>query len=340
MSADATRRWLLLHVGVGLGAACVAEPDLRGPLPARNQHPAQLTVLHFTPRSTEVLAAGAVRSRTDAAYTSLFLSGTSTSFANSSSWLMDGEYLRVGTRLGVGLGAGLELCAELALAHTTGGFLDDFVIDYHDTFGFPDQGRTEAERDRFDVRAERNGREVWSVSETDAELLDLPLDLTFQVTPPGERQLGVAVQAGIELPTGDAARGFGNGEIDVGAALLLDYRIGGIGLHGSVQHTFAGTPDRYDEAGLEFGDVTAAGLAAELPLFADLSALVQVTWETSALRRLGPRATARDQVLLWVGGRYQPARRWAIEVGFGEDLQGLASPDFTAWAAFVWQPGS
>ena len=39
-----------------------------------------------------------------------------------------------------GLGDGLEFGFELPFAHTSGGFLDRFLIDYHDALGLPDQG--------------------------------------------------------------------------------------------------------------------------------------------------------------------------------------------------------
>lgn len=325
-----------LAAGVCAGAlpGCVAAPGLGGPLPVRNQHPAQLTVMHMDPASAAVLAPGDVAVRSDFAYTSLFLvSGTP-----ATSWVMDGEILRADTRLGVGLGAGLEFGTQVAMLHTTGGFLDDFVIGYHDLFGLPDQDRDENPRDAFRVEARRDGEVAWSLDREGAALADLPMQLTWQLREPGPDRLGLAVRGGVELPTGDPDRGFGNGKFDASLGVLLDYRMLGVGWYGHVNHTFAGTPARARAAGLEFADVTSAGLAAEAPLGRDLHAYAQVEWESSTLRRLGPRGTARNQVLLWVGGRWLPAKGFGVEVAFGEDLQGLASPDFTAWLGFVWRP--
>lgn len=327
----------LLGATVLFGSSCVQQPTLAGPLAVRNQHPAQLLVQHLDPAAATAVPAGGVEAQLDLAYTSVFLSGA----APRRSFAMDGEYLRVAPRLRVGLGGGLTAAAALPFAHTSGGFLDDFVIDYHDWFGFPDQGRDEAPRDEFGISLRRTGiggGEVWGVQRDGFEWLDLPLELALQVLPTGPDHLGLAVRGGVELPTGDDDRGYGSGGIDGSFGAIVDYRPVGLGLYGHLQHTFAGTPARTRAAGLRFADVTSAGLAAELPLGEALHAFLQVEWETSTLREFDLAVVGRDQVLLWVGGRLEVETGWLVELGFGEDLAGKVSPDFTAWLGVVWQP--
>ncbi|HEX6811632.1 MAG TPA: DUF3187 family protein [Planctomycetota bacterium] len=325
---------------LGLMAAssgCVARPRLDGPLPVRNQHPAQLTVLHMPPAQATTLPAGTLSGRIDFAYTSLFLEGAD---ENGNGWEMDGEYLRVGTKLRLGLGRNLELATEVPIAHTTGGFLDSAVVDYHDVLGMPGQSRKIAPRNAYSISASKDGVEAWSVDRDDIELMDIPLHLTWQLLPAGEHQLGVALRGGVEFPTGSDERGYGNGELDTGLGILLDYRTSAIGLYGHAQHTFAGTPDQARAAGVGFADVTSLGLAAELPLSETLHAFAQIEWETSTLREIDLDLVARDQLLLWLGGRLRVAEHWGIELGLGEDLQGLVSPDFTLWLGGTWLPAA
>jgi hypothetical protein len=303
----------------------------------RNQHPAQLTVFHMAPTAATALPAGTLSGRLDLAYSNLFLSGSD---ADGNSWIMDGEYLRVGTTLRVGLGAGFDLQAEVPVAHTTGGFLDSAVIDYHDAFGLPGQSRKMTALNAYSISASVNGTVAWSVDRSDIELMDIPLSLSWQLQPPGEDQLGVTLRGGIELPTGNDEHGFGNGEIDAGLGVLLDYRFDGIGCYAHAQHTFAGTPDQSRRVGLEFADVTSIGLATELPLSAALHAFVQLEWETSTLREIDLHELQRAHLLLWLGGRLRVAEHWGVEIGLGEDLQGLVSPDFTLWLGGTWLPGA
>ena len=106
---------------------CAVAPVFEGPLPVRNQHPAQLMVLHLDPISTQALQPGQVQVRADSTYSSMFLGGA----GSGNTFQMDGEILRTGIKTGVGLGHGLQLRAELPFAHTTSGVLDAFLIRFH-----------------------------------------------------------------------------------------------------------------------------------------------------------------------------------------------------------------
>jgi hypothetical protein len=314
----------------------VARPRLDGPLPVRNQHPAQLTVFHMAPASATLLPAGNVSGRLDLAYSNLFLEGSD---SDGNSWIMDGENGRVGATLRLGLGSGFEAQAEVPFGHTSGGFLDSAVIDYHDAFGLPGQSRKMAPRNAYSISASKLGTVAWTVDEREFELMDIPLQLSWQMLPPGEDRLGVVLRGGVELPTGNDELGFGNGEFDESIGVVLDYRFAGIGCYAHAQHTFAGTPDQAKRANLEFADVTSLGLATELPLSDALHAFAQIEWENSTLREIDLPELERNQLLLWLGGRLQVAEHWGLEFGVGEDLQGLVSPDFTLWLGGTWLPG-
>ena len=45
------------------------------------------------------------------------------------------------------------------------------------------------------------------------------------------------------------------------------------------------------------------------------------------------------QWTIWFGVRHHFTERFAMEVGFGEDLSTDGPPDFTAWLAFVFDLG-
>src|SRR5262245_10270962 len=102
--------------------SCATSPAVRGPLPVRNQHPAQLTVLHLDPVAARAVLPGEVTARVATAYSSLFQSGS----GNGNQFTMDGELLRASLQLRVGVGEGFTVGAELPWELTTGGFLDHF----------------------------------------------------------------------------------------------------------------------------------------------------------------------------------------------------------------------
>ncbi len=329
-------QWQSAWVAV-LSAGCATRPSYRGPLPERNQHPAQQLVVHLSPAPVASLPAGESVARLQASYSSLWLTGSSPlGSIPSRSYRMDGEYLRTEAMLRIGLGRNVELAAAVPFAHTTGGFLDGFIIGYHDLLGFPDQHRDQEPRDRFEVGATRGGTTVWGIERSGFELLDVPVDLKWTVIQPQAGQPGIALRCGVELPLGDDERGYGSGGLDSTLGVLVGYRLGDVDLTGHAQHAFASTPDQARHAGFSFADVTSLGLAAEVPVLDGLTGLCQIEWETSTLRRLDLPAVSRNQLLLWIGGRVDVAADWAIEVALGEDLASLVSPDFTATLAMVW----
>lgn len=316
-------------------AACATRPQANGPMPVRNQHPAQLTVLHLDPTPVPGLPQGAVAGRLTTAYTSLFLFGD----GNGNEIELDGELLRTSLQLRAGVAPGLEFGVELPFVHASGGFLDDFLIDYHDALAFPDQGRTEAPRDDFVVRASQGGEAVYQLEPHGVHLGDLPLSLRYTLVEPAAEHPGVALALGVELPTGDASAGFGNGEVDVAFGAAAQWPVGFGSVFGHAQYTIAGSPTRARAVGFQFADVSSAGVGAELPVADGLAAVVQFEWETSTLRDLGFARVGRDQLMLWLGGRLRLAGDLYLEAALGEDLRGYVSPDVTAFLAMAWLPG-
>jgi hypothetical protein len=301
----------------------------------RNQHPAQLTVLHLDPESAAALPTGMVAMRADASYSSLFLNGSK----GGNSYTMDGEYLRARLGARMGLGSGFDLGADLPVAYTTGGFLDAFVIKWHDLWNFPDQGRSDVPKDQFQVRAVANGTEAFAVREEALELMDLPIRLKWCPLEPSPGGVGMALQAGVELPTGNGEHGFGNGGVDYALGALFEWQPGPVGVSAHYGYTIADTPSKSRAAGLDFADVSSAGIGVEVPVGGDFAALVQVEYETSTLRNLHFGRVSRDQVLLWVGGRASLCRRMQIEFAIGEDLTQDIAPDFSLFAGVAWRTG-
>lgn len=305
----------------------------------RNQHPAQLAVLHMDPRSAAAVPAGGVRLDVTQAYTSLFLAGSDP--ASGSSIRMDGEVWRSAAAARVGLGHGFDLGVELPFVHAGGGFLDAFVIDWHDAFGFPDQGRDRAPRNDFEVRAASGAGTVYELERADFALADVPIELGWTPLAAGEDSpFGFGLRAAVELPTGDADRGLGSGGVDVAVGAFGEWRGDTVAWTAHAQHTFAASPDRAEAAGAAFRDVTSLGLGVEVALADRFWLLASTEWETATLRALPFDRAADPQWLLWTGLRYGLADGARVEIGLGEDLSPYVAPDFTAWLAFSFDFGS
>jgi len=315
---------------------CVTPKQFGGPVPFRNQHPAQLTALRMDPQSARPLPKGNTRLRVDLAYSSIFLEGT----GSGNSWFMDGEILRSGLKVRHGLGHGLEVWGELAMALTGPGFLDDFVENWHDAFGLPNQNRDQFPKDVWRVEAQKGGVTAWEMDRTDGALLDLPLGLNWNFVPmTAEQPWALTARVATELPTGNQERGFGSGGFDWSLGMVGEYRYEAWSFTAHAQHTFVHTPDPADRAGLDFRDVTSAGVGAETALAEHTFLLMQILFDTSTLRQLDFDRVSDPQWTLWFGLRHHMGERFAVEVGFGEDLSTDGPPDFTAWLAFIFELG-
>lgn len=328
-------RELLLVVPL-LIFGCATAPVFHGPMPVRNQHPAQLSVLHMDPASAAPLALAEGRVHVDTGYSSYFVAGK----GGGNSFQMDGELARTGIKGGIGLGHGLGLYLELAFAHATGGFLDSFLIEYHEFFGFPDQNRPSFPRNQFEVNATRGGTTVYEMRESTLEQLDTPLELRWAFLPITEREsFGACVRAAVELPTGDQHSGFGNGGVDYSFGVLGELRRESYALTAHAQHTFVVTPDLARAGGFEYGDVTSCGLGGEFWVSDSWALLAQTEFETSTLRDLGFSEVAGSQWMLWGGIRALVAPRVTLDIGFGEDLTTDLAPDFTAYVGLTFGIG-
>ena len=312
-------------------SAC-ASAGVSGPMPVRNQHPAQLLVMAQPPRSAAALPPGTVESALAADYSSLFL-GERTP---ARTFVMDGEVLRTTLSARVGVVPGVDLEVAVPVVHASAGFLDSFVLDYHRAFGLPQSGRSETSKGLYTVQASQNGDVGFGLVEHGLHLADVPLLAHVVVLDEGPRQPGVALRGGIEFPTGSAHDGTGNGRLDGSLGAEAEWHVwGDLGLSLGAFHTFTGGSGPAAHAGFDLQDVTGVHSGFELPVLASWSLLLQTTFETSTLRALPLRRTDRPQWLVWLGTRIGLFAGLACEASFSEDLLPDISPDFSARAALV-----
>jgi hypothetical protein len=317
--------------------ACATSPRFEGPLQTRNLQPAQLTVLHLPLRGASPVRKDEARFRLEANYGSMFVE----SGGGGDTWVMDGELLRTAANCRYGLGGGVEAWLELPFAHTTGGFLDDFVEQWHDALGLPDGGRPAAPENRFLVEAFDDGSEVYSMDREDWTWLDLPVGLSWSPLPlTPERQFGITLHGAVEFPLGNEDRGYGNGGFDAALGLSAELRTGTISWTTQIAHTFARTPGPARRAGFTFEDVTALALGAEVCLSETWALLFQLEGETSTLRDLEVEELEDPALALWVGTRARLGDRVSLELAFGEDLKPDHAPDFMVYTALGLRLGA
>jgi hypothetical protein len=316
--------------------SCATTREFAGPLAVRNQHPVQLLGARPLPRSAAAQPAHSASVDWNSSLSSYFLSGT----GGGGTFVMDGEMLRTALGARIGLGHGFDLAFEVPVLHASGGFLDRFVIDWHDTFGFADQGRSSVPRDDYLIEARGVGApSVWRVEPHGARLGDVPIELSYTLVDPQRDGFGLALRGGVELPTGDSAAGFGSGGVDLFASVVGEWRLHAVALTAQFGWTSLHTSDAMRDAGISLDDGPLFDLGAEVLLTDRLGLLALAQFDTAGLGANDFGRVTDDQWLLWFGLRQRLGSRSHLEFGLGEDLSRYVAADFTAFLNFRFAIG-
>lgn len=136
-------------------------------------------------------------------------------------FLADGETYRTSVTLGRGLGGGFEVELTVPWIELDGGFGDAAIEAFHDGIGLPDGHRPAVPRDSFTVYLrDAAGNEVFRDAEPSSGVGDVTVALKRRLGLRSERW-SAALQAVVELASGDEEALRGSGSPDYGLQLLL-----------------------------------------------------------------------------------------------------------------------
>lgn len=294
---------------LGLPCLCLAQ---QGPFPIRTQQPIYLQTVTILPTRAAVLDPGVLEIRADSAYSNLFENASNGAFNIN----LDMELWRVGYVVSYGFLPDWEASLEIATLHFEGGFLDSFVQDFHDAFGFPNGGRGAVANGAFSYAVLQNGQALYNVAPQSYNAGDLTVTLKNQILPE------LAWLFAMKFPSRSDNAGFG-----LGVAAEKSHRR----VHGYLNLNFL--VDDGNE-GLEnlmhktFFDFSAAG---EYSFSKKVSALLQLVGGTPRLKGTGLETWDGVPLDLIIGARGSEGK-FFWQAAFSEDVTAVGpSVDFTAW---------
>jgi len=218
-----------------------------------------------------------------------------------------------------------EFSLQLPVIAGQSGFLDGALEDYHELFGFPDYGRSLRPLNRFLYQIHREGEMILQ-GRSGMGLGDLGVHVKgrFPGTVGGMVVAGLAF---VDLPTGDTGRGAGNGNVDGGAALILEASFSdrlSLVLNGGF--FIPGDLDWMRRISLKPYGYGGADLAWQA--FSKGTIHLQVFAQGSPYPETGIREIDDPSVILAVGGRLRLAKRLDLQFSFSEDPSTAGAPDF------------
>jgi hypothetical protein len=241
---------------------------------------------------------------------------------------LDGETHRLALMMRQGFDDGYEWGIELPYLSHSGGFMDNFIERWHETFGLPKGDREVTPPNQINYRYTRNGADLVRVTQSAEGLGDIRLSGAVQLTRnSGERM--VALRGSLKLPTGDSATLLGSGSTDLALWLSIAPASpsgdtwNGYGGGGILLMTEGDVLPQQQENYIGFATVgLSRRIISSLTFNAQLDA--QSPFYTgSDFRQLSAYAL---QGLLGASWEFSPKKY--LEMSFSEDLEVNTSPDF------------
>jgi len=247
--------------------------------------------------------------------------------------VVDMELARLALHAGRRVGRRLAVDIEVPFIWTGGGFLDDFVSDWHSTFGLPNGNRDRAPSDLHRYRLTIDGDTVIDNDQGGAGLGDLAATLTFLVTR-SDAPIAAAVRIGMKAPTaGDELSLRGSGGWDYALGLIGEGRWSA---WSAAVHLAAVYPTGVAEVDVE---PFATGLLSLTRQYGDgLDLVGELAGRTSPFDT-GVEIFDDPALELRLGVRKTVSRKAAIEVAFVENLSPHTTPDFSVHVAWRLTPG-
>ncbi|HSH43882.1 MAG TPA: DUF3187 family protein [Arenicellales bacterium] len=208
-------------LALGLAMASAGQPAKAAfprPLPVGNQSPVMSLFGIPKAQSATLPARGELHWDATVEQTSHFQA----SEAGGESIVLDGETTRVSIQGRYGIGDNWSVGVEVPWVRHGPGFLDHFIVEWHDTWGFPQNGRDRAAEDALVYRYTRDGETRFNIESATGGLGDMIVSAQRELWR-GQRSAGV-LHAQLKLPTGDPDNLSGSGAADAAAGFELSRR--------------------------------------------------------------------------------------------------------------------
>ena len=219
----------------------------------------------------------------------------------------------------------LELGIEVPFVSFNAGFMDGAINKLHGLFGFGSYSQQDRPKNEFLYEVKRNGVTIVKGESEHAGLADIRLSAKKGLI---SSDPVMSVRLGLELPTGDAKRGYGSGNAGADLSLLLDKRLG----ESYMAYCNLGVADPGDLDGYEkvkMRHFAFGGIAFEMAATDNLNLLAQWNYQTSPYPETKIRSVDAVVVQFAFGARFIGENGGSYDFTLTEDPNTAGAPDFT-----------
>jgi len=245
--------------------------------------------------------------------------------------VFDGETYRFNIAASFGVNGSVECGFEIPYVFHDGGILDNFIEEYHDSFGFPQGGRDNAPRNRLLYLYTRNGKDRVKVDTSTSGLGDIRLKAALQLykSEVNGSINGISLRTCLKLPTGESDTLHGSGSTDLSFWLSSSHgfksSIGFIKLFGAagILGMTDGKVIRAQQRNMVgFGGLGIGWCPLEWLLFK-----MQINGHTPFFKDSELKELNSNSAQLLMGGTLKISEHTELDIGVFEDIIVKTSPD-------------
>ncbi len=286
-----------------------------GPLYVKNSHPMFIGI--GSPHLDSAMVEKSVGLSFN--YSSIYLNKSSDDW----SFIIDLEALITELRVKELVYDNLEFSVSVPFIYYYEGFLDEYLADFHSAFNFGDYGRSERPHNDFLFEVREKGDLLIEGENGRLSIGDILIEAKEILYDKGAL---ISLKGFLDIPTGDANNGYGNGSMDWGFSLLADKPIGrGVMLYGNFGIVFA---DKYKaNENIELDNYFFGGAGFEW-MFSRTTSILAQLFVSESPYDTGIREIDGTGSILSFGSKHQIGKNFVLEWSFTEDINTTGAPDF------------
>lgn len=244
---------------------------------------------------------------------------------------LDGETYRLALAARYGVAPRWEAGIEVPYLAQGGGFLDNFIIDWHNTFGLPQGGRDIGPKNKINFSYRKDGVRKLLMNRPSSGLGDIVLTSGFSLYDESgsERHDTIALKGGVKLPTGDSSYLRGSGGTDV--VLQLCGRSnnvrewGDVAFYGSLGALAMSSGDVLRDQHNPLAGVGTLGIGWAPNGWISFKA--QLNGNTALYRESSLTELSESSMMLLFGGALTLPEKYLLDIGVAEDFKVGTAPD-------------
>jgi hypothetical protein len=245
--------------------------------------------------------------------------------------ILDGETYRTTFAVRYGIAPHWEAGIEIPYLFQSGGFLDGFVIGWHNFFGLPQGGRDSAPKNQLNYSYSKDGVQKLQMNRAASGIGDIALTGGYSLYDDisTEHHDSLALKGAVKLPTGDSSSLFGSGSIDgmlqVCGSMINFSEWGSLGVYGSVGVLVMSKSDVLRDQHNPLAGVGTLGFGWGPDSW--ISFKVQLNGNTPLYHGSSLAEISQSPLLLVVGGALKFPGEYLLDIGVAEDVAVATAPD-------------